>query len=229
MTVQDTGWQGTYLLQGNDAQGPWASVGEGDTRQAKESLRRLGAQTVTFLTAGQSHTETSTTASAARVALRAAGHRLVNGPAGSLTPAAALGATLNPADGVPRRQLTLAAIGPAIVVSTELLYGWRPGNIRQSTFQAWGISPEVIAKLRRLLREGTPVRLVSVAPGVGIVVDVSRITAARTFPNGRRYFGLADDPEAILLAGHYSPVRCQQGVRYLTATASGKVAFLSLP
>jgi hypothetical protein len=228
MTVQHTDWHGTYLLQGHDAQGPWALVGEGDTRQAQQSLRRRGAQTVTFLTAGQSDTEARTTATAARVALRAAGHRLVNRPAGSLTPAAALGASLNPA-GVPRRRLTLADIGPAIVVSTELLYGWRPGNIRQSTFQAWGISPEAVAKLRRLLRAGTPARLLAVAPGVDIVVDVARITAARAFPNGRRYFGLANDPEATLLAGHYSPVQCQQGVRYLTATAVGKDAFLSLP
>jgi len=57
-------------------------------------------------------------------------------------PPAVLGASLNPADGVRPRQLTLADIGIAIAAPVKLRHGGRPGNIRQSTFQAWGISPE---------------------------------------------------------------------------------------
>ena len=232
-----TEWRGTYLVQGSDAQGPWAYVGEGDPVRAHASLHGRDGQTVTILSSGQSRTEAFATETAVMLALRATGARLGNGPGGhhtaSLTPAALLGASLNPANGGPRRRLSVLEAGPAILVPTNLLHGHLPSDVRPSTYKAWLMDRALVTQLRRLLAAGTSVRLIAVAPG-SIVVDVRRITAVRTFPIGSesagyRYFGLAPDPEARMLRGHYAPVRRQSGVRYLAVTETGADAFLALP
>jgi hypothetical protein len=192
---------------------------------------------VTILSSGQCDAEAFITEAAVIRALRALGVRLHNGPDGhhtaSLTAAAALSASLNPVDGGPRRRLTLPEVGTAILVPTDLLHGHLPGDVRPSTYKAWRIDRILVVQLRRLLAAGTPVRLLAVAPG-GIIADVRCITAVKTFPvssefAGDRYFGLAPDPDADVLRGHYAPVSRQSGVRYLTATGPGADAFLALP
>lgn len=239
MTNQQTArpWIGTYLVQGHDAKGPWAYPGKGDPQRAYASMHGRGGKTVTILSAGQSEKEAYATETALIMALKVAGVRLLNGPGGhhasSLSPAVLLGASLNPAGGGPRRRLTLAKVGTAILVPANLLHGHREDDIRQSTFQAWKMGDAAISQLRRLLAAGKPVRLLAVTRG-GIVVDACRITAVRTFPAGHdhagfRYFGLADDPEATVLTGHYAPVGRQQNVRYLTAAEASITAFLKLP
>jgi hypothetical protein len=230
-------WCGTYLVQGHDAQGPWAYPGKGDPFRAHASLNGRGGQSVTILSSGQSDAEALTTETAVICALRAVGARLRNGPGGhhtaGLTPAASLGASLNPADGRARRRLTLPEVGTAILVPVNLLHGHLPGDVRPSTYKAWRMHGTLVTQLRRLLAARMCVRLLAVAPG-GIIADVRRITAVKTFPAGsqfagHRYFGLASDPDGDTLRGHYTPVSRQSGVRYLTAAGIGAGAFLALP
>lgn len=230
------GWRGTYLVQGSDANGSWAYVGEGDPVRAHASLHGRDGQTVTILSSGQSETEAFATEAAVMCALRATGVRVHNGPGGhhtaGLKPAALLGASLNPADGGPRRRLSLPEVGRAILVPTNLLHGHLPGDVRPSTYKAWLMDRALVTQLRWLLAAGKSVRLIAVAPG-SIIADVRWITAVRTFPVGSefagyRYFGLAPDPDAGTMRGHYAPVRRQSGVRYLTVTETGADAFLAL-
>ena len=230
-------WCGTYLVQGHDAEGPWAYLGKGDPLRAHGSLHGRDGQTVTILSAGQTSVDAFITEAALICALRALGVRLRNGPAGhhaaSLTPASLLGASLNPVAGGLRRRLTLSEVGTAILVPTELLHGHLPGDIRPSTYKAWRMDARLVRQLRQLLAGGTRVRLLAVAPS-GIIADVRCITAVKTFPVGSefagdRYFGLEPHSDADSLRGHYAPVSRQSGVRYLTATGSGANAFLALP
>lgn len=230
-------WCGTYLVERHDTKGLWVYVGKGDPGRAHASLNGRFGQTVTILSSGQSNAEAFATETAVIRALRAIGIRLGNGPDGhhsaSLDLAALLGARLNPGDGGPRRRLTLADVGTAILVPTNLLHGHLQGDIRPSMYKAWQMNGAMVSQLRRLLASGTEVRLLAVAPG-RIVVESCRITAVRTFPVGSnyagcRYFGLAPDPDADRLRGHYAPVDRQSGVQYLTAAKSGAAAFLGLP
>ena len=224
------------LYRATTLRGRGAELGEGDPVRAHASLHGRDGQTVTILSSGQSETEArrrDRSDARAPSHWRPRGQRARRPSHRHITPAALLGASLNPADGGPRRRLSLLEVGTAILVPTNLLHGHLLGDVRPSTYKAWLMDRALVTQMRRLLAAGTSVRLIAVAPG-SIVIDVRRITAVRTSPAGSefagyRYFGLALDSDASTLRGHYAPVRRQSGVRYLAVTKTGADAFLALP
>lgn len=237
MKLSDRPWVGTYLVRGEDREGPYFYTGKGDPLRAHASLHARRGQTVTILASHVGDSVALIVETAVLQALTAANVRLVNGIGGhgtkQLAPAAALAASLNPLNGSPRRTLTPVEVGPAVVVPLNLIHGHVQGDVRQSVYRQWRMSKEVVHKLRRLISAGVAIRVLAVAPG-NVVAASYLLTAVKTFPAGMpaaglRYFALSVDGHAGRLRGHYSPVTRQVGVRYVTPNGHGARALLALP
>lgn len=224
-------WQGVYLVHGSDPSGDFYYVGKGDLLRAHTSLAIRGGHRVEILASGLTEEAAYTVECATIKALQEAGVRILNKVNGhgaaKLTYAEALAASLSPQGGA-RTRLTLDDVGVAIELTLNLIHGHAGDDVRVSLFKYWGIARDGVRQIRHLLKGGTQIRVLGVAPS-GIVAASFLLTSVKTEPHGgRRYLGLAADRDAIRFLGHYAPVRRQPGILYLTPAGAGWKYFKSL-